>query len=43
MSHLIESQIGGMMIVLSSRYLYEELKINLSNIIPQTGNNDTGQ
>ena len=29
--------------LLSSGYLYKELKINLSNIFPQTGNNDTGQ
>ena len=25
----------------SSRYLYKELKISISNIFPQTGNNDT--
>ena len=43
-NHLIESQIDGLIIpLLSSRYLYQELKINLSNILPQTGNNGTGR
>ena len=27
----------------SSRYSYKESKFNLSNILPQIGNNDTGQ
>ena len=29
--------------LLFSRYLYKELKISLSDIVPQTGNNDTSR